>query len=766
MACSVKKYRGKPVIFTGSSPEDMPSYCGCAPGHESWLDTTRRFARYGRKVFWIMPKGGYNGEWGTTPFWTGPGEINCPPKPMPASYFGLDQQAAAILEIVPDARFIVRMMDMPPQSWYVAHPDAVPHNCLGQRMHGASLASDDYIAEVGDFLKALTRHCERSAWASRVIGYIIYPLGEGGTDLAMRGYLFEYSSVMERAYRQFLARKYGTDDALRAAWHDASAAIDTAAVPRDDDFRARSDAPVMFWPEARQVQPERDYFELQQILFRRYIKALLDSFREAAGPNRLCGIDALKGNMLGWMCHSIFAAREWKEHYGDWILATGTAGMAEILDWDNFDIVATPHDYRNRWAGYGFDPEAIGDSVVLHGKLMLVEEDQRSYASPERGLFGSIEPGEEQAVVMRNLAASLTRGQQNYPMDVYIGYFQSDAVQEAYAKAAAISGRMLHVDRRPVPGVAMLVDDRAGICTDFSAEYNDLAVIRQRIHGMNHCGVPASTLLFDDLRRDDFPVENKLYLLPNCYRWTDEIAHLIRRKLCRNGNVIVFGPGSGITDGTTVSPEFASKLMGFQFELYDYEYPRFVTVDNFYHPITAAMGAHEMYGDSLRYGPVLVPRIPGECEATQGIRPRRCEQTSANSVPPVRLGTIALDNGKRLPGLVVKEFGKGASGNGTPGPRGEGDYAVVFTTAVPLPAGLLRSLARHSGTHVYDDVDDVVFADSASVAVHAVKPGPRLIALPREHRVEDMLTGEVVGDCVSRITFDVEKPVTRWWILT
>ena len=45
-----------------------------------------------------MPTGGYNGEWCTSPFWTAPGQINDPPAPMPASYFGLDQQAQALLE--------------------------------------------------------------------------------------------------------------------------------------------------------------------------------------------------------------------------------------------------------------------------------------------------------------------------------------------------------------------------------------------------------------------------------------------------------------------------------------------------------------------------------------------------------------------------------------------------------------------------------------------------------------------------------------------
>ena len=129
------------------------------------------------------------------------------------------------------------------------------------------------------------------------------------------------------------------------------------------------------------------------------------------------------------------------------------------------------------------------------------------------------------------------------------------------------------------------------------------------------------------------------------------------------------------------------------------------------------------------------------------------------------MGSIALDNGKRRPGLVVKEFGRGAAGSGRPGPRGPGDYALVFTTAVPLPARLLRSLARFSGTHVYDEADDVVYADSTMVAVHAVMPGPRAIRLPAEHAVTDVLSGQRLGEDLSQIEFQVEGAVTRWFLL-
>jgi hypothetical protein len=600
------------------------------------------------------------------------------------------------------------MMDRPPASWAKALPDEMALNDEGHRYDSASLASERYRKELGGFLRALTRYCEQSAWSDRILGYVIYPMGEGATPLACEGYLFDQSPVMQRAFAEFLKSK----------------GQPVSPVPREDDLRQRG---LLFWPEAKPVQRERDYFALQTSLFRRYCRTMIEAFRAEARPGRLCGIDALKGNMLGWMTHPIFTGKKWQAHYGDQFLATGTTGMADILDWKELDLIATPHDYRQRWVGFGFDPEGIGDSVQLHGKIMLVEEDQRSYANNERGLFGSIEPGEEEAVLYRNLAATLSKGHHTYPMDVCVGYFESEAIQKLLQRRRQIEQELLHRPRADVPSVVMLVDDRAGLYTDFSAEYNDLAVIRQRIHGMNHCGVPTRTFLFDDLKRDNFPKCHKLFLLPNCYRYDPATLALLKRKLFRNGNVIVFGPGSGITDGKTVSADFATKLTGIECELFDYEYPRFVTVDNFTHPLGAGFGACETFGDTHRYGPVLVPK-----EGT-------------------RLGTIALDNGKRRPGLVVKQFR---------------DYTIVFTTAVPLPARLLRNLARFSGTHVYDDEDDdVVYADTTMVAVHAVKPGPRTIRLPGIFKVSDVVTGKPLCRAAGEIQFALRKPVTKWWVL-
>lgn len=763
---------GKPEFFENGTPIALQSYCCCGPYFPGYVESIRLFAEHGCNYFWLMLAGGYNNEWGTSPFWTGPGQIHDEPMPMTNnfwtpipgdSYWSIERQLKTILEAAPDAKFFIRLGDSPPESWAKAHPDDLMRDYLGQTRNFGSLASVQYRKELQQFIRTFTAYCERQPWADRIIAYVFYPMGEGGTPLAMEGFLFDHSPVMQEAYRQFLRDKYQNNEALQAAWGNPSVTFDTVTVPRDDEFRKRNPGGVLFWPEARQVQPERDYFELQMRLFRESLKSIFAGFRDAAGPNRLIGIDAFKGNMMGWMCHPIFIGGKWKTHYGENLIASGSIGMAEMLDWPEFHIVATPHDYRCRWIGFGYDPEGIGDSIQLRGKSMMVEEDQRTYANSERGLFGSIEPGEEEAVLYRNLAASLSRGHHTYPMDVTVGYFQSKPIQRILARRRQIEAEFLNIPRADVPSVVMLVDDWAAFDTDFSCAYNDLAVIRQRIWAMNHCGVPTRTFLWDDIERDNFPRVHKLFLLPHTFRADARNLNRLRQYLFRDGNVIVFGPGSGITDGKTVSPEFAAEMLGMDFELYDYEYPRFVTIDHWAHPITAGFGATEVYGDSHRYGPVLVPHDRHAPPCTEGRKPRVA--LAKDDRPFVRLGTIALDYGKRRPGLVVKEFGRGAAGNGTPGERGPGDYAIVFTTAVPLPAPLLRNLARFSGTHVYTDEDDVVYADSRMVAVHTVKPGPRQIRLPRPSAVWEVISGEKLGEEIRELSFTADGPVTKWWRL-
>jgi hypothetical protein len=278
---------------------------------------------------------------------------------------------------------------------------------------------------------------------------------------------------------------------------------------------------------------------------------------------------------------------------------------------------------------------------------------------------------------------------------------------------------------------------------DFTIDYQYLAVIHQRLFGLSRCGVPYRLHLLEDLLRDDFPACHKLFLFPNLFKITPERLALLRRKVLCNGNVAVFGPASGLSNGRELSAAGASELTGIPLELVRKESPRFVTLDRFDHPLTRSLPRID-YGDSFAYGPILAPTGHPDVTRLGGIQ-----------------WPVALDGA----GLVIREFGRGAAGNGRAGARGAGDYASVFSCAVPLPDLLLRELARYSGTHVYSETDDVVFADSCTLAVHAVRPGARRLRLPAPTPVWDLIESRKLGERMTAIEFNVTPPETRLFYL-
>jgi len=208
---------------------------------------------------------------------------------------------------------------------------------------------------------------------------------------------------------------------------------------------------------------------------------------------------------------------------------------------------------------------------------------------------------------------------------------------------------------------------------------------------------------------------------------------LLQKRVFRDGNVVLWGPGSGISDGATLSTNSATRLTGFQFgPMLPANVQRRVLVTNVAHPVTAGLKADTVIGGPLAYGPALYP--------SDG----------------TALGVAWTQQGRNYTGLAVKTLGAGAGAG-----KGPGDWASVFTTAVPVPADLWRNLARYAGEHVYGESNDVLLADSTIVALHSTQPGPKRIALPVPSRVFDVITGERVARSAKSIEFTMPEPGTR-----
>ncbi len=741
----------------------MPSYTYCHPldvRREGAERVQRRFVEHGCKFHMATIRGGVDGDWYSTAFWTDDNVFPDITDPREAAGLHVSIQAEMLLRMNPDVRFWIRFQSAtPPLLWRKKYQDDLLLDSSGKRLDDPSLGSDRYVEQVSRYVANAVRFCERQPWADRVVGYVLYPLGEGTTQLTCEGSLFDRSPVMQAAFRRFLAATYGTDAALREAWGRPDVSLATAEVPDDAEFRKKGltryaevnvSAPAgkpsphrLHWPEPSETVVERDYCRCMRGLTLRYLKAMLGPIKREA-PEKLAAIDAFKQTMLGWPLVARWTG-DYQTHLGLMHAVSGAFGMAEFLDMPELDVVATPHDYLNRNMGFGYEGEGIGDSIVLHGKMMLMEEDQRTYTIDEPAFNPFADHPEAHAGFWRNLGASISRGYNTYITEMCGkgSWYDDDYIQSVLADRRIVHEAATSWDRHEVPSVVMVVDDGSVLEEDFSIGYQHLAVIQQRLNGLSRCGVPFRLHLFEDLESEAFPDCHKVFLFPNLFRITPERLALLRRRVFRNGNVVIFGPASGITDGRSLSADKATELTGIPLELIRRESPRWVTVDRFDHPITRNLPRMD-YGDSYAYGPILMPKPD----------------------PAVtRLGGIQWPHAWDGPGLVIREFGAGAAGNGRPGPRGEGDYAVLFSCAIPLPDSLLREIARYSGTHVYGEADDLIFADSCSLTVHSVRPGRRTIRLPGSTPVWDVIERKQISAGTSSLELDVKPPQTRMFYL-
>lgn len=735
---------GRPVIEADGTAISPAAYCDCILGNrEDWIARNRDFVESDVHLYFLTER--HDWETYSTSFWKDEGVYPTPP----ADVFDLPQEVEALLAMDPSARFFVRPGEMVPKAWQAKHTEEMQLSSSGKQLNQLSLASELGWEHYTRYLEHVIRYCETQPWGDRIVGYMLFPYGEGLTGLATEGYTFDVSPMMQQAFQQWVRERYPDEEALRAAWGDAEVTFATVAVPTEDAWRAKREA-MLHFPEPATVQRERDYFALQQVLFKRYVRRFFTTARAALqGRPALLGLDALKQPMLGWMLNQAFGRQDWiTDPMGDFpemTLGSGAIDVGELLDDPGWDVIITPSDYTARSVGYAWESEGVNDSLRLRGKTMLVENDARTWMGGEAETLGAfLTPAEVRAGLLRNTAWALTRGHLHYWMNVGSSYFHDTRIHQLAIRDERrlldASPRWPH--RETEHALCLVLDDDSPRHENGTAGYQQLACLWQRHLGLSHCGVPYRVYLFSDLAHSNMP-RYRTYLFPDLFALNEERYALLRQTVLRDGQTAIFGPATGITDGKQLTAEWISRLLNVEFELVRKNAPRRVMVHGA-HPLTQPLPACMTFGDSYPYGPVLVP-----------------SRAAVNAGGFTTLGSATTFWGINKPGLILQEFGAGGAGNGRPGARGADDYAVVWSIAMPLPANLLRECARYGGSHIWCEDDDVVLASDTIAALHTVKTGAHRLRFPTPRPVWDLLTGAFLGAGMSEVEMSMTGPETR-----
>ena len=143
--------------------------------------------------------------------------------------------------------------------------------------------------------------------------------------------------------------------------------------------------------------------------------------------------------------------------------SSGHLALGGLLKSPDVDVLCSPVSYFDRAAGGGGFFMAPVDSVHLHGKLWLVEDDTRTHlSSPESGYGRANDVRETHGVLARNFGHIVTRGTAVWWMDLPgQGWFAGDEMWQFLSHLQRAYSKALNQQNAYRPEIAVVVDEHS-----------------------------------------------------------------------------------------------------------------------------------------------------------------------------------------------------------------------------------------------------------------------------------------------------------------
>lgn len=620
-------------------------------------------------------------------------------KPDEYNYAEFDKYFATVLEADPDALFLPHIGVVAPIWWQELHPEERTVYADG-RKGPSSFASELWKKESGEDLRKLIAYLQKSPYADRIIGIAFY--GGYTAEWQMWGtwqqHRDDYSEPALRAFRGYLKQKYGTDEALRAAWADPQVTLQTAAAP---DWAKRRPGGSQVLRDPRTERQAMDYYDFIQNM-------TADALLYFAHVTR----EATQGKLLVGTYYAYLSA------HGANQIDSGHLQARRVFDSPDIDFLMSPPNYAYRRAGETSTFMSATDSFRMRGKLWLDEADNRTYLSdPSAGYGRSDNLPDSVGVFWREFGYVQSKRAAVSYFDMAGGWYSGQELLSNLGKAVRLATESLP-ERKPFrPEVCLVVDPDSFIYLRATEAVG--AMVRNQLVTMPQAGVPFDYCLLSDLGQPWMP-DYKLYVFLNSVEVSGEMRQVVSSKLQRSKATALFFYAPGYFQGDEGSLDNVQKLTGIK------------------------LGCEQMEG---RAQLVLEPgsAIAQGMDAVQAVGAETVVAPRFYADDP-QAQVLAKLAGTDKAGLVMKR---------------NGAWTAVYSSAIGLPPALMRNVARQAGCHIWVDSDDTFCADNRLVTIHVATEGTKTINLPRKCRVTDALTGKPVPVDGQTVKLEMKKAETR-----
>jgi len=696
---AVKKYHGTPTLFINGKPHNGMTWATYRPTAEVFSDFTK--AGISLYTFAATPTESGYGLSRTT--WTAPGEYD---------YSQLDERAMMLLKENPNAYFFPRLYLHAPKWWSERHPDDIVLMDPGDGqfvpfIHSGgkpapSWASETWRRDTIEGLRRLIAHVEASPYADRVIGYHI---ASGTTEEWMmwggnERQWVDFSPANTARFRVWLRNKYGTDEALRAAWHDETASFAAATVPTK---ARREHTEIGSLRDPVKEQAVIDFYLYNSDLVADTICTFAKAVKEITQHKKVVG--AFYGYLLQ-LC-----AEQRQQN-------AGHLALEKVLASPDVDFMTSPTSYAFRQLGGEGTSHfmSLFGSVKLHGKLWFDENDIRTSMSPGKpGSWGKPESIAGDILQQeKELANVIVNGSAQWWFDVSHIVYTNAALMTRIGRLAQSATEAQKLDRRSADEIAMVVDERSLCYMRVGDPTLGSRLLLAQLPALARIGAPVGHYLVTDLPRLK---DHKVFFIMTSFAPTAQDRAAIEA-LKRDGHVLVFLYAPDVYRDGQLDETGMADLTG----------------------IRLRMSRDEvLFSVKLVGGQRLTEGLEGQ---SYGAELRNSPFCYADDAAATILGT--LPDGK--PGLVVKA---------------EKGWTSVFSSVPMLPTRLMRNIAQYGGVHTFIDTEDVVWASKNLIAVCVKDAGKRTVRLPEKADVRDLYTGEAVGTGVNAFEADFSDRATR-----
>ncbi len=320
----------------------------------------------------------------------------------------------AILQVDANAKVILRLHLDPPQWWEEQHPGNSSIQPDGSS-YRFSLFSKKWRKDASEILKQSIQWLNGSKYAKHLIGIHV---AAGFTEEWFYHYKDQFhdlNPIRTQFFREWLKETYRTNTALQKAWNNPNITFEQAELANISGETIENR-----W---RDLSLEMNYF---------------DTFRFQAE------------NMVNHIIHFCeLVKKESKGHlltgafygYHNFVQdpRRGHGALHKLLQCKDLDYLSSPNDY-NRQEGVDWLPMAAINSVKLHGKLWMTENDTRTsissllkdrapHISPGQGYYvdgvwlGPESMDLSESFLWKNLGRMLAYGYGGWWFDMWGGWF-------------------------------------------------------------------------------------------------------------------------------------------------------------------------------------------------------------------------------------------------------------------------------------------------------------------------------------------------------